>query len=498
MIACRRALSVALVLAAVSSEAAEGQCDASDGCASSTAGEDTISVLQVKAKPRAGNVKHLPRSGVPIVNYHLAHPSGLEPSLAERRATAWMVNMNSSTSDEGIHEFCRLARKKGATCKIEGHPTEHGVGYCSIDATEEQLDEVATTFGGVTAVEADGWIKVPVDWEETADALLQTPSTPWGLDRVDTRGDDSGMDNSYTPPTDNDGQGAHVYVVDTGIRNTHEQFGGRAFAACDFSLGSPLVCQDQNCALDTDGHGTHCAGTVAGANFGVARQASVYSVKVFGDDGGAAWSWLVGALDWVVTFGNRPSIMSMSLGGRGHVTSVANAIDAATADGVVVVVAAGNENDDACNYSPAYVPNAITVGSSNNGDTMSYFSNYDSCVDLFAPGGSVLSCGIASDTAERTLSGTSMACPHVAGAAALVLAANKDQTVAEVTAKLVNGANNGVLAPSPSIHDAPNKLLFVGDIGSAPTPPAPTPPAPTPPAPTPPAPPCLSHTGEEQ
>merc|ERR1719476_553127 len=235
----------------------------------------------------------------------------------------------------------------------------------------------------------------------------------WGLNRV-------GADSRART-----GAGVTIYVQDTGVRISHQDFGGRAFSALDVTSGSPVECNgDLSCALDRQGHGTHCAGSAAGVTYGVAPDAAVGAVKTLSDQGSGARSWQYTAIDWVTVNGVRPAVISMSLGGNGADPGYTTVIDAAVDSGVVVVVAAGNSNSDACNFSPAFADNAITVGSSTSTDTRSSFSNYGRCVNIWAPGSSVLSAGISSDSSSSTKSGTSMACPHVSGAAAIVLSGN--------------------------------------------------------------------------
>jgi len=195
-------------------------------------------------------------------------------------------------------------------------------------------------------------------------------------------------------------------------------------------------------------------------------------VKVLNDQGYGSTSWTVAALDWVIRSGERPAVASMSLGGPGRSRADQVAIDKATNAGIVVVVAAGNENDDACRYSPAYVPSAITVGSTDQYDRRSGFSNYGACVQIYAPGSAIKSASHMSDSQSATMSGTSMACPHVAGAAALLLEKNPGWRMDQVKSEMLRTAKSGI---SQLRAGDPNKLLFVGQGSSGPTMPSPTP-----------------------
>merc|ERR1719220_1345472 len=244
----------------------------------------------------------------------------------------------------------------------------------------------------------------------------------WGLDRID---DDVGLDRSY----DNfgiTGENTHVYVLDTGILTTHVEFEGRAIPEIDLTVFPARRCSgDRNCASDRNGHGTHCAGTIAGKTVGVAKEAIVHAVKVLGDDGSGSNAGIIRAIDFVAAEGQQPAVISMSLGCGSPCQSraSANAIEAANRAGVTVVVAAGNNGNtnrpNACDYSPASVPQAITVASITfNNDRRSSFSNTGDCVDIFAPGSLISSASPASDSSLTRLSGTSMACPHVSGVAA--------------------------------------------------------------------------------
>jgi len=239
--------------------------------------------------------------------------------------------------------------------------------------------------------------------------------------------------------------------------------------------GSAVECNgDLSCALDRQSHGTHCAGTAAGATYGVAPDAQVRALKTLSDQGSGSRSWQYVAIDWVTANGVRPAIISMSLGGSGADPGYTTVIDAAVNAGVVVVVAGGNSNSDACNFSPAFAANAITVGSTTSLDARSSFSNYGACTNIWAPGSSVLSAGITSDSSTSTKSGTSMACPHVSGAAALVLAADPTKKASAVLEQLLDDAYLNVL--SDLKFGDTNALLCVAEGGAPPTPtPQPTP-----------------------
>jgi len=230
----------------------------------------------------------------------------------------------------------------------------------------------------------------------------------------------------------------------------------------DMTSGSPVECNgDLNCATDVQGHGTHCAGSAAGDTVGVAPSANIRAIKVLGDNGSGSWSWSYAALDWLANNqAVRPAVGSMSLGGSGTQQAMRDAVDAAVNAGVTIVVAGGNSNSDSCGFSPAFIPSAITVGSTDSNDRRSSFSNYGACTNIWAPGSDVYSAGVRSDDAYSTFSGTSMACPHVAGGAALVLEANPLMKASAVLGDLIENARKDSISGLSGGDN--NVFLWVG------------------------------------
>ncbi|MES2671030.1 MAG: S8 family peptidase [Pseudomonadota bacterium] len=268
----------------------------------------------------------------------------------------------------------------------------------------------------------------------------------WGIDRVDQ----PNLPLSGTYTYDTTASNVHAYVIDSGVLGTHTEFSGR------MGNGYTAIFDGQGTS-DCNGHGTHVAGTLGGTTWGIAKGVTIHPVRVFGCSGGSPWSTIIAGIDWVAANHVKPAVANMSLGGGGN-TSVDAATNTLINAGVTVVVAAGNQGADACGYSPARVANAITVGSTQSNDARSWFSNHGSCLDMFAPGSGITSAWWTSTTASAALDGTSMASPHVAGAAALHLAGNPNATPSQVASALVNKASLNKVSDARA--GSPNRLLY--------------------------------------
>jgi subtilisin family serine protease len=281
----------------------------------------------------------------------------------------------------------------------------------------------------------------------------QSPVPSWGLDRIDQAA--LPLDDSYTYGSS--GAGVTAYIVDTGILTTHEDFGGRAVSGIDTVDGD-------DDATDCAGHGTHVAGTVGGTEYGVAKDVALVAVRVLDCGGSGSFDGVIAGIDWVTAdhAAGEPAVANMSLGG-GFSQAVNDAVSAAVADGVTFALAAGNDRGaDACDGSPSSTPEALTVGASEDTDARAAYSNIGTCVDIFAPGTDITSAWYTDDTATNTISGTSMATPHVAGAAALVLGGNPAATPAEVGDALTGAALPDVVTDPGT--GSPNLLLNVGGL----------------------------------
>jgi subtilisin family serine protease len=326
-----------------------------------------------------------------------------------------------------------MASKYGGKLK---HVYKHALNGFTIQMTEAQADALSQDFR-VKFVEEDG----PVH------ATTTQNGAPWGLDRIDQR--DRPLDGTYVyTPT---GSGVRAYIIDTGIRTSHTQFGGRALASFD------AIGDGQN-GNDCNGHGTHVAGTVGGSTYGVAKGVMLRAVRVLDCSGNGTDSTVIAGVDWVTANHISPAVANMSLGG-GASTALDTAVQNSINSGVTYAIAAGNDYGvDACTESPGRVAAALTVGSTTSVDAKSDFSNIGTCLDLFAPGSSIVSAWYTSDTATNTISGTSMATPHVTGVAALYLQNNTIASPATVANAIITTATTGRLTGIGT--GSPNRLLY--------------------------------------
>lgn len=304
---------------------------------------------------------------------------------------------------------------------------------------------VKLTPSELKALEADPRVD-RIEPDQMVTAATDQSNPPWGLDRIDQRNLPTDRNYNY----DYDGSGVDVYVVDSGIRTTHTQFGGRVVGGYNAMGGSTLDYGDCN------GHGTHVAGTIGGSLVGVAKNVNLYAVRVLGCQGSGSLSGIIDGIDWLTQNASGPSVANLSLGSPANST-VDQAVQNSINTGITYVFAAGNENQDACNVSPARVSAGITVNASTSQDQRASFSNYGTCTDIFAPGHQILSAWHTGDTDGNVISGTSMAAPHVAGVVALHLEANPTDSPAEVKQAILALATTGKIT---DVAGSPNRLLF--------------------------------------
>jgi len=315
-----------------------------------------------------------------------------------------------------------LARKYGGHV---GHRYQRSLRGFEVSLTEQHAEQLAAD-SDVAYVQRNAVF-------QASDTQLAPPS--WGLDRIDQRAEP--LDHSFTFLST--AAGVHAYVIDTGVRATHKDFGGRVTSGVD-------TIDNDNDASDCNGHGTHVAGTLGGSTFGVAKGVQLVSVRVLNCGGSGTTASVVAGIEWVTEHAIKPAVANLSLGGTGD-AAVDAAVAESIASGVTYGVAAGNGARDACTVSPARVPAAITVGATDPTDARASFSNSGRCVDVYAPGTAITSAWNASDTATNTVSGTSMAAPEVTGDAALILAANPTWTPQQVRDKLVADATAVAAGP---------------------------------------------------
>jgi subtilisin family serine protease len=346
-----------------------------------------------------------------------------------------VVLNNAVVGEQGLYSIAPyIAEELAITHKGKlKHVYQNALNGFAVEMSAEDAERLSDDFR-VAFVEEDGVV--------TADATQSNP--PWGLDRIDQR--NRPLNAIYT--FNHTGAGVFAYVIDTGIRTAHTQFGGRAANVFDAFGGN---------GQDCNGHGTHVSGTIGGSTYGVAKSVNLRGVRVLDCNGSGSTSGVIAGVDFVRTNHSNPAVANMSLGG-GISSALDTAVNNLSNSGVAIAVAAGNSNANACNSSPARAANAITVGATTTTDARASFSNFGTCLDIFAPGQGILSAYATSNTATATLSGTSMASPHVAGVAALYKQVNPSASSTTVRNAIVNGATTNVVT-NPGAG-SPNRLLY--------------------------------------
>lgn len=370
-------------------------------------------------------------AGVPIYNYdsrHLQHEGA-----GDREAHAeydWVLMFKDTTGEQKLLDFCGGTVGKGE-CRSVGNPSKGGVPFVKLRGTEQRLHKLLEVHGQQVAFgEPDLDMEVPEVPEVAASGAAV--AAPWHLDRVGVAG------AAHT------GKGVHIYVMDTGVRSTHEDFGGRAIPTLDTFIGEgvPTECHGNvKCATDYHGHGTHVAATAGGKAYGVAPEAIIHVMKVCC----GPLANTLGGMDYIARQALHPAIMTVSLASKGRWESARVAVDATVAAGVTVMVGAANDNVNTCTMTYGFIPSAISVGATDSADKRARFSNWGECNNIYAPGVAILSAWLDSDTDSRTISGTSMATPMVAGAGALLLEESPTRTPAQVREILLQKATKGII-----------------------------------------------------
>ncbi|MDX3745829.1 S8 family peptidase [Streptomyces sp. AK08-02] len=398
------------------------------------------------AQPRSSKIRTAATTVVAaaaLVGGLTALPAQAAPAPAEGQVLA--AGSPTAVKDSYIVTLRKTAGLKSASSA--GKSLIKGYGGTVKKTFSTALNGYTATLSAAEArrLAADPAVAT-VEQNQTVHVDATQTSAPWGLDRIDQAA--LPLSGTYTYP-DTAGAGVTAYVIDTGVRITHSQISGRATNGYDAVDGD-------NVAQDGNGHGTHVATTIAGSTYGVAKAAKIVAVRVLDNAGSGTTAGVIAGIDWVTANHSGPSVANLSLGG-GASTSLDTAVSNSIASGVTYAVAAGNSSANASSYSPARVAAAITVGATTSTDARASYSNYGSVLDIFAPGSSITAGWNTSDTATNTISGTSMATPHVAGAAAVYLAGHTSATPAQVATALTGGATTGVVTSPGS--GSPNRLL---------------------------------------
>jgi len=378
---------------------------------------------------RGLDVEHI--EGEYVITYHL--------NTTDEQARAHFISM----ADKGL--------ELKSTWNIGFHHGFHA-------AIPEEIVRELQNDPIIMAIEANVMFHM-YDTQQSCDGSTAN-ALSWGLSRISYSGnvESGGLPGTFVYPS-NGGSGTTVYVTDTGIQTSHVDFGGRASWGANYAGGGNT---------DGNGHGTHCAGTVGGTTYGVAKAARLVAVKVLNAQGSGSFDGIVSGVNYATNNGVAyKSVVSMSLGGQGSFAGLTTAINNAVSSGIAVVVAAGNSNANACGFTPAGIASTICVGAtalsgsgSSRWDARSSFSNYGNCVTLFAPGTNIRSAWIGSNTATNTISGTSMACPHIAGLSATILGANSNMSPSTLKSTLNSRSQTGLI-DSPG-SGSPNRLAYNG------------------------------------
>jgi subtilisin family serine protease len=355
-----------------------------------------------------------------------ARPDGLAPVMSVNKPIddSYVVVVKEGADARSVAAVAGIDPRHVYTAVLNGFAAELNAGQLNALRNNPNVDYIEQ------------------DQEFVADATVTANS--WGLDRVDQR--NRPLSGTYTYNAT--ASGVYAYVIDTGIYTAHTQFGGRAANVYD-AFGS----NGQDC----NGHGTHVAGTIGGANYGIARSVRLRGVRVLNCSGSGSTSGIIAAIDWVRVNRTNPAVANMSLGG-GYSSSLNTAVNNLHNSGVFVAVAAGNESQNACNVSPASASSVYTTAASTSSDARASYSNYGSCVDGYAPGSSIRSAWIGGTTMTNTISGTSMASPHVAGVAALYKATYGNVSSSTIVSWINSNATTSVI--SGNVTGTPNRLLY--------------------------------------
>jgi len=397
-----------------------------------------------RAAGEASKVQAKKVGGVTIHNYDLRHlqHDGVT-SQGNSTDYDWVVMFDDAAGDERLLNFCGGDIGQGA-CNVVGHPSEGGVPFVAVRGSEGKLQKMLEDNPeGISFAEPDLAVftipELPADAQDV---------DHWGLERINM------------PRARHTGAGVHIYVMDTGTRVSHEDFGGRAIATLDTIAGNgnPIECETSNdplCGQDTHGHGTHTAGSAGGSRYGVASESIIHGMRVCC---GRGTNTLAG-LDWIARKAIKPALVTMSLGSWGNSQTSKTAVDKVVENGIAVFVSAGNNNADSCQKTYAFIESTVTVGASDESNNRASFSNWGTCLDIYAPGTRIPSASSRDDTSIVSMSGTSMATPLTAGAGALLLESDPTMTPAKLKEKLQTAAASGELGDMQP--GDPNLLLNV-------------------------------------